>query len=314
MKTLYPDISPFNSDYLVQGAHKIYFEESGNPDGKPVVFLHGGPGGGGDKNVRRFFNPELYRIVNFDQRGCGRSKPHGLLEENTTWHLVEDIEAIREKLNIDSWMVFGGSWGSTLALTYAQTHPEKVSEMVLRGIFLLRKKELDWFYQEGASKIFPDSWQKFIKVIEPDKRHNLMNAYYEIFKGSDKEMKEKAAVAWSQWEAATSSILINEARIEGFSNINFAIAFATIENHYFINGGFFKNENQLIKNIDLVRSIPSVIVQGRYDVVCPMDTAWELHQAWPEAEFIVADNSGHSAFEKEITHHLVNATDTFASR
>mgnify|MGYP003311331814 CR=1 FL=1 len=229
MKTLYPDISPFNSDFLVQGYHKIYFEESGNPDGKPVVFLHGGPGGGGDKNVRRFFNPELYRIVNFDQRGCGRSKPHGLLEENTTWHLVEDIEAIREKLNIDSWMVFGGSWGSTLALTYAQTHPEKVSEMVLRGIFLLRKKELDWFYQEGASKIFPDSWQKFIKVIEPDKRHNLMNAYYEIFKGTDKQMKEKAAVAWSQWEAATSSILINEARIEGFSNIDFAIAFATIE-------------------------------------------------------------------------------------
>ena len=211
-------------------------------------------------------------------------------------------------------MVFGGSWGSTLALTYAQTHPEKVSEMVLRGIFLLRKKELDWFYQEGASKIFPDSWQKFIKVIEPDKRHNLMNAYYEIFKGTDKQMKEKAAIAWSQWEAATSSILINEARIEGFSNIDFAIAFATIENHYFINGGFFENEDQLIKNIDLVRSIPSVIVQGRYDVVCPMDTAWELHQAWPEAEFIVADNSGHSAFEKEITHHLVNATDTFASR
>ena len=163
MKTLYPDISPFNSDFLVQGSHKIYFEESGNPDGKPVVFLHGGPGGGGDKNVRRFFNPEVYRIVNFDQRGCGRSKPHGLLEENTTWHLVEDIEAIREKLNIDSWMVFGGSWGSTLALSYAQTHPERVSEMILRGIFLLRKKELDWFYQEGASKIFPDSWQKFIE-------------------------------------------------------------------------------------------------------------------------------------------------------
>ena len=314
MKTLYPDISPFNSDYLVQGSHKIYFEESGNPDGKPVVFLHGGPGGGGDKNVRRFFNPELYRIVNFDQRGCGRSKPHGLLEENTTWHLVEDIEAIRKKLNIDSWMVFGGSWGSTLALTYAQTHPERVSEMVLRGIFLLRKKELNWFYQEGASKIFPDSWQKFIEIIEPNKRNKLMNAYYEIFKGSDKEMKEKAAVAWSQWEAATSSILINQARVEGFLNIDFAIAFATIENHYFINGGFFKNEDQLIKNIDLVRSIPSVIVQGRYDVVCPMDTAWELHKAWPEAEFIVADSSGHSAFEKEITHHLVNATDAFTSR
>ena len=189
-------------------------------------------------------------------------------------------------------MVFGGSWGSTLALTYAQTHPERVSEMVLRGIFLLRKKELDWFYQEGASKIFPDSWQKFIKVIEPNKRHNLMNAYHEIFKGTDKHMKEKAAVAWAQWEAATSSILINEARIEGFSNIDFAIAFATIENHYFINDGFFENEDQLIKNIDLVRSIPSVIVQGRYDVVCPMDTAWELHQAWPEAEFIIADNSG----------------------
>ena len=199
-------------------------------------------------------------------------------------------------------------------MTYAQTHPEKVSEMVLRGIFLLRKKELDWFYQEGASKIFPDSWQKFIEVIEPNKRDKLMNAYHEIFKGSDNQMKEKAAVAWSQWEAATSSILINEARIEGFSNIDFAIAFATIENHYFINGGFFENKDQLIKNIDLVRSIPSVIVQGRYDVVCPMDTAWELHQAWPEAEFIVADSSGHSAFEKEITHHLVNATDAFASR
>ena len=313
MKTLYPDISPFNSDFLVQGSHKIYFEESGNPDGKPVVFLHGGPGGGGDKNVRRFFNPEVYRIVNFDQRGCGRSKPHGLLEENTTWHLVEDIEAIREKLNIDSWMVFGGSWGSTLALSYAQTHPERVSEMILRGIFLLRKKELDWFYQEGASNIFPEAWEKFLEPIDISQRDDLMSAYHEIFKSDNTEKKLNAAIAWSRWEGSTSSLSYNPDMADSFSDPRFALAFALIENHYFVNKGFLEHENQLIESgIDIIRNIPTTIVQGRYDIVCPMTTAWELSKNWPEAKLIIAPSSGHTAFEKEITHELIKATEEFA--
>lgn len=308
---LYPKIKPYDSGFLNVDQHQVYFEQCGNPNGKPALFLHGGPGGGGSEEVRRFFNPDLYRIIIFDQRGCGRSKPHGCLENNTTWHLVSDIENLREKLGIEKWLVFGGSWGSTLSLAYAQAHPKSVSELVLRGIFLLRKEELHWFYQDGASRIFPEAWSGFLEIIDEDKRDNLMSSYHEIFKSDDKERRLKAAIAWSKWEAATSSIAYKPSLVEEFSNPEFALAFALIENHYFVNKGWFKTENQVIENIDIIRSIPAVIVQGRYDVVCPMKTAWELSEAWPEAELIVAPASGHTAFEKEITHALISATDEF---
>lgn len=308
---LYPKIKPYDSGFLNDDQHQVYFEQCGNPDGKPAIFLHGGPGGGGSEDVRRFFNPDLYRIIVFDQRGCGRSKPHGCLENNTTWHLVSDIENLREKLSIEKWLVFGGSWGSTLSLAYAQAHPKSVSELVLRGIFLLRKEELHWFYQDGASRIFPEAWSGFLDIIDEDKRNNLMSSYHEIFKSDDKEKRLKAAIAWSKWEAATSSLAYKPSLVEEFSNPEFALAFALIENHYFVNKGWFKTENQIIENIDIIRSIPAVIVQGRYDVVCPMKTAWELSEAWPEAELIVAPASGHTAFEKEITHALISATDKF---
>lgn len=308
---LYPKIKPYDSGFLNIDQHQIYFEQCGNPNGKPALFLHGGPGGGGSEEVRRFFNPDIYRIIVIDQRGCGRSKPHGCLENNTTWHLVSDIENLREKLGIEKWLVFGGSWGSTLSLAYAQAHPKSVSELVLRGIFLLRKEELHWFYQDGASRIFPEAWSGFLDIIDEDKRNNLMSSYHEIFKSDDKEKRLKAAIAWSKWEAATSSLAYKPSLVEEFSNPEFALAFALIENHYFVNKGWFKTENQIIENIDIIRSIPAVIVQGRYDVVCPMKTAWELSEAWPEAELIVAPASGHTAFEKEITHALISATDKF---
>ena len=313
MKSLYPHIEPFEVNFLEIDDHKIYYEVSGNPNGKPAIFVHGGPGGGGSTEVRRFFNPKLYKIIVFDQRGCGRSKPHASLKDNTTWHLVSDMERIREKLGIEQWLVFGGSWGSTLSLAYAQAHPTRVSELVLRGIFMLRKKELDWFYQEGASKIFPEPWQEFLEPIEDDKRDNLMDAYREIFYGDDQVKKLQAAVAWSKWEAATSSLLISKSRVDEFQDPEFALAFAMIENHYFVNNGFFKDENQLLENLDVIRHISAVIVQGRYDVVCPMESAWELASKWPEAEFIVTPNSGHSAFEEENIAALVDATDKFAS-
>ena len=310
---LYPKIKPYDSGFLNVDEHQVYFEQCGNPNGKPALFLHGGPGGGGSEDVRRFFNPNLYRIVVFDQRGCGRSKPHGCLENNTTWDLVSDVENLRKKLSIEKWLVFGGSWGSTLSLAYAQANPKSVSELVLRGIFLLRKEELHWFYQDGASRIFPEAWSGFLDIIDEDKRDNLMNAYHEIFKSTDKEKRLKAAVAWSKWEAATSSLSYKPSLVEEFSDPEFALAFALIENHYFINKGWFDTENQLIENIDKIRSIPAVIVQGRYDVVCPMKTAWELSKAWPEAEMIIAPSSGHTAFEKEITHALISATNKFSN-
>ncbi|MDC3376140.1 prolyl aminopeptidase, partial [Gammaproteobacteria bacterium] len=284
-----------------------------NPDGKPAVFLHGGPGGGGSTQVRRFFDPDKYHVVIFDQRGCGRSLPHGCLENNTTWDLVEDIENLKVKLGIKQWLVFGGSWGSTLALAYSQTYPDSVSEMVLRGIFMLRKKELDWFYQYGASNIFPEAWQKFIEPIEHNERDDLMAAYHKIFLSNNEEKKLNAAIAWSRWEGSTSSLSYNPDMANSFSDPKFALAFALIENHYFVNKGFLEHENQLIESgINIIRDIPTVIVQGRYDIVCPISTAWELSQNWPEAELIVAPSSGHTAFELEITHELIKATNTFA--
>ncbi len=310
---LYPEIKPYDSGFMDVDEHHVYYEQCGNPDGKPAVFLHGGPGGGGSEEVRRFFNPDIYRIIVFDQRGCGRSKPHGCLENNTTWDLVSDIELLRKKLDINKWLVFGGSWGSTLSLAYAQTHPDSVSELVLRGIFLLRKEELKWFYQDGSSRIFPEAWQEFVEIIDENERDDLMGAYHRIFNSDDKAKKLAAAIAWTKWEASTISLSYNPATVEEMSDPEFALAFALIENHYFINKGWFKNENQLIENIDIIRTIPSVIVQGRYDAVCPMKTAWELSEAWPEAEMVVAPSSGHTAFEAEITDALIRATDRFGN-
>ncbi len=311
---LFPPIDPFNSDFISVDGHEIYYEQCGNPNGKPAIFLHGGPGGGGSKTVRQFFDPKIYHIVVFDQRGCGRSKPHVLLEKNTTWDLVSDIELIRDKLKINKWLVFGGSWGSTLALAYAQSHPGAVSEMVLRGIFMLRKKELDWFYQEGASNIFPEAWGDFIGIIDENKRNNLMLAYSEIFNGEDKKKSLDAAIAWSRWEAACSSLDYSPERVKSFSSPEFALAFALIENHYFINGGFLEHENQLLDGVDKIRSIPTIIVQGRYDIVCPPTTALELANRWPEASLRICPFAGHSAFEEEISHELIKATNEFGQQ
>ncbi len=312
--TLFPPIEPFNSGFMERDGHQIYYEQCGNSNGKPAVFLHGGPGGGGSTTVRRFFDPKKYHIVIFDQRGCGRSKPHGCLEKNTTWDLVEDIETLKKILGFKKWLVFGGSWGSTLSLAYSQTYPTSVSEMVLRGIFMLRKKELDWFYQEGASNIFPEAWEKFLEPIDENQRDDLMSAYHKIFNSDDEEKKLAAAIAWSRWEGSTSSLSYNPDMADSFSDPKFALAFALIENHYFVNKGFLEHENQLIESgIDIIRNIPTTIVQGRYDIVCPMTTAWELSKNWPEANLIVAPSSGHTAFEKEITHELIKATEAFAA-
>ena len=309
---LYPAIEPYDSGFIKKGIHEIYYEQSGNPKGKPAIFLHGGPGGGAGGFSRRFFNPKKYRIVLFDQRGCGKSKPHACLEDNTTWHLVEDIESIRKQLDIEKWLVFGGSWGSTLALAYAQSHPQCVSELVLRGIFMLREKELQWFYQYGASEIYPEAWQGFLKEIPKEKRTNLIESYREIFGSEDEEKKLSAAKAWSKWEASTSFINHNPEAVKESINSQFALAFALIENHYFVNKGFLENENQLLDNIEKIRHIPAVIIQGRYDVVCPPTTAYELHQRWPESELKIAPFSGHSAFEEEITDLLIETTNNFS--
>lgn len=308
---LFPAIKPYDTGFLKKGKHKIYYEQCGNPKGKPAIFLHGGPGGGCGSLSRRFFNPKKYRIILFDQRGCGRSKPHTCLEDNTTWHLIEDIESIREILDIKKWLVFGGSWGSTLALAYAQKHPKNVSQLVLRGIFMLRQKELQWFYQYGASEMYPEAWQGFLKEIPENERDNLIEAYRKIFYGDDEEKKLSAAKAWSKWEASCSFINYNPDAVKDSLNAEFALAFALIENHYFVNKGFLDNENQLLENIDIIRNIPAVIIQGRYDVVCPPTTAYELHSKWPESELVIAPFSGHSAFEKEITHELIKATNKF---
>ena len=309
---LFPPIEPYDSGYLKKGVHEVYYEQCGNPKGKPAIFLHGGPGGGCGKLSRRFFDPKKYRIILFDQRGCGKSKPHTCLEDNTTWHLIEDIESIREELNIQKWLVFGGSWGSTLAIAYAQKYPKCVSEMVLRGIFMLREKEIQWFYQYGASEIYPEAWQGFLKEIPEKERSNLIEAYRTIFYGKDKEKKLSAAKSWSKWEASCSFINYNPNAVKDSANAEFALAFALIENHYFVNKGFLDNENQLLDNIDIIRNIPSIIIQGRYDVVCPPSTAYELHSRWPESELIITPFSGHSSFEKEITHELIKATNKFA--
>jgi proline iminopeptidase len=312
LRSLYPEIEPFDSGFLpVSPLHTLYYEQCGNPNGKPVVFLHGGPGGGTNAKCRRFFDPAVYRIVLFDQRGCGKSTPHAELTDNTTWDLVADIERVRERLGVERWQVFGGSWGSTLALAYAQTHPDKVSELVLRGIFMLRRWELEWFYQKGCDALYPDAWETYLNAIPEVERGDLMSAYHRRLTSPDAKTRTDAARAWSVWEGATSFLWQDKSHIESSAEDEFALAFARIECHYFVNGGFFEHDDQLLRNIERIRNIPAVIVQGRYDVVCPLRSAWDLHRAWPEADLHIVQDAGHSAFEPGIVHELVEATDRF---
>ncbi|MGN2640465.1 prolyl aminopeptidase [Nocardia takedensis] len=317
MRVPYPPIEPHETGLLDVGdGQTLYWEVSGNPDGKPVVFLHGGPGGGTSEGQRRFFDPERYRIVLFDQRGCGRSTPHladgASLAANTTWHLVADIEALRAHLGVERWQVFGGSWGSTLALAYAQKHPERVTEMVLRGVFLLRRTEIDWYYNGAGGNVYPDEWEKFLAPVPPAERdRDLVEVYHRLLHSPDPEVATAAAVAWSTWEGATSSLLPQPDRVAETGDPRFALAFARIENHYFRHGGFL-DEGQLLRDIDAVAHIPVVIVQGRHDIVCPAVSAWDLHRAWPGSTLHIVDDAGHAATEPGITHHLVEATDRFA--
>jgi len=314
LRVLYPDIEPFRTGRLaVSNVHELYFEESGNPNGKPVVFLHGGPGGGTEAKHRRYFDPATYRIVLFDQRGCGRSTPFASLADNTTWHLVEDIEKLRTQLAIERWQVFGGSWGSTLALAYAETHPNRVSELVLRGIFLLRKEEIRWFYQQGASWLFPDAWVDYESHIPESERGDLLRAYYTRLTSTDAAVRSAAAKVWSVWEGRTSCLIPNAELIARTAGDEFSLAFARIESHYFVNDGWLTNGKELLApaNVERIRKIPGVIVQGRYDVVCPAKSAWDLHTVWPEANLRIVADAGHAASEPGIVHELVSATDRF---
>nr|BFD60943.1 prolyl aminopeptidase [Bdellovibrio sp. CKG001]BFD68553.1 prolyl aminopeptidase [Bdellovibrio sp. HAGR004] len=312
MREFYPAIEPYNKGMLkVSDIHTLYWEECGNPQGKPVVFLHGGPGGGVAPDHRRFFDPKAYRIILFDQRGSGQSTPCAELRENSTWDLVKDIETIREMLKIDKWVVFGGSWGSTLALTYAITHTDRVKALVLRGIFLCRPSEIKWFYQEGASNIFPDVWDEYLKPIPQNERHDLVAAYYKRLTHENADIRLEAAKAWSKWEAATSRLIVDPKAVDEFDDPEYALSFARIECHYFTNNAFFTTNNWILENVDKIRHIPGVIVQGRYDVVCPATSAWELHKAWPEAKFTIIPDSGHAAAEPGTRSALIEATDSF---
>jgi proline iminopeptidase len=311
---LYPSIEPYSVDQIKVGTkHSLYVEQSGNPDGKPVVFLHGGPGAGTSPDHRRFFDPDVYRIVLFDQRGCGKSTPHASIEENTTWDLVSDIELIREKLKIDRWQVFGGSWGSTLALSYATKHPERISELVLRGIFLARRKELEWFYQEGANQMFPDEWEAYWNHIPADEKSDMIAAYHRRLTSPDEKLRIAAAKIWTRWEYALSALQVDPKTLAEVEKDTYALAFARIEAHYFQNRIFFPTDNFLIENIARYRRIPTTLVQGRYDVVCPAQSAWDLHRHWPEARLHMIPDAGHSAFDAPITRALVATTDRYAA-
>lgn len=319
LRGLYPPIDPYAHGMLAVGdGQQLYWEACGNPAGKPVVFLHGGPGGGCSADHRRYFDPARYRIVLFDQRGCGRSTPHAGspladLSSNTTWHLVDDIERLREHLGIDRWQVFGGSWGSALALAYAETHPERTTELVVRGIFTLRPTEISWFYQDGASHLFPDVWESYLAPIPVSERGDLVAAYRRRLTDPDPAVHVPAAVAWTAWEHATVRLLPDAESIAAVrEDIASAVAFARIENHYFTHGGWFGDEQLIRDAAEKLAGIPAVIVQGRYDVCTPMRTAWDLHRAWPAAEFRLVDDAGHAASELGIVDALVRATDRFA--
>ena len=313
LRDLFPKTKPYRSgDLKVSKLHTIHFEECGNPRGKPLVFLHGGPGGGIEPFYHRYFDPKKWRIVLHDQRGCGKSTPFSELRENTTWNLVEDIERLREHLDIDRWVVFGGSWGSTLSLAYAETHPDRCTALVLRGIFLLRRSELLWFYQQGASEIFPDAWEHYLAPIPSRERGDMMKAYYKRLTSPHRRVRQKAARAWSIWEGSTSKLFFDPALVKKFGGGRFADAFARIEAHYFVNRGFMKPDDQLLRDVRKIRRIPGVIVQGRYDVVCPIRSAWDLHRAWPEAKLVIVPNAGHSMTEPGIRSALIEETERFA--
>jgi proline iminopeptidase len=311
--TLYPEIAPYRTGRLrVSELHEIYFEECGSPAGKPVVLLHGGPGGSINPVMRRYHDPRSYRIVLFDQRGCGRSTPHASLEENTTWYLVDDIERLREHLGIERWQVFGGSWGSTLGIAYAETYPERVTELVLRGIFTLRRSELEWFYQEGSSWMFPDAFEDYLRVIPEAERSDMIAAYHRRLTSPDSDVQIEAARAWSAWEGKTLSLLPDADRVRRFSEDHYALAFARIECHYFVNRGFFGSDDQLIADAHRLAAIPGIIVHGRYDVVTPVKIALDLARNWPEAKLRIVPDAGHAMTEPGIVHELVAATKSFA--
>ena len=306
---LYPSIEPFRHGRLaVSGGHDLYFEECGRRDGKPVLIVHGGPGGGSNPTMRRYHDPSRYRIILLDQRGCGRSTPHASLHENTTWHLVDDMEQLRETLGIPCWQLLGGSWGSTLALAYAQAHPSRVSEMILRGIFLLRKAELDWFYQDGARWIFPEAYAAFEKLIPPSERGDMITAYHRRLSHPDHKIQLEAARAWSVWEGSTLALYQDQERIKLFGVDAYALAFARIESHFFVNRGFFRRDGELLAGVGALRRIPCIIVNGRYDIVTPMQSAYDLKAAWPEAELRVVADAGHAMTEPGIVSELISAT------
>ncbi|PVZ82780.1 prolyl aminopeptidase [Serratia sp. S1B] len=314
LRGLYPPIAAYDSGWLDTGdGHRIYWELSGNPHGKPALFLHGGPGGGISPSHRQLFDPQRYNVLLFDQRGCGRSKPHASLENNTTWHLVADIEKLRQMAGFDQWLVLGGSWGATLALAYAQTYPQQVSEMVLRGVFTLRQQELNWYYQDGASHIFPDKWARVLSILSEDERKDVIAAYHQRLTSTDRQIQLEAARLWSLWEGETVTLLPSSAAA-AFGEDEFALAFARIENHYFTHQGFLTSDDQLLKNVPLIRHIPAVIIHGRYDMVCQLQNAWDLAQAWPEAQLQIVEGAGHSANEPGIQHHIILATDHFAGK
>lgn len=314
LRTLYPEIEPFETGFMDVGdGHTIYWERVGTRGAKPAVFLHGGPGGGFSPAHRRQFDPALYDVLLFDQRGCGKSTPHAGLEANTTWHLVADIERLREMVGAEKWLVFGGSWGSTLALAYSQTHPERISELVVRGVYTLTKAELDWYYQFGVSEMFPDKWERFIAPIPQAERGDLMAAYRKRLTGDDKAARIEAAKAWSLWEGETITLLPQPETSDKFGEDDFALAFARIENHYFVHGGWLE-EGQLLRDAHKLRGIPGLIVHGRYDMPCPARYAWQLHKGWPDAEFFLIEGAGHAYSEPGILDRLIYATDKFAGK
>jgi proline iminopeptidase len=314
LRTLYPEIEPFETGFLDTGdGHRVYWERVGTKGAKPAVFLHGGPGGGCSASHRRLFDPALYDVILFDQRGCGRSTPFASLDNNTTWHLVADIERLREMVGVEQWQVFGGSWGSTLALAYAETHPERVSELVLRGIYLLTKAEMDWYYQFGVSEMFPEKYDAFIALIPEAERGDLVTAYRKRLTGNDREEQLRCAKAWSVWEGETITLLPEPSTSDQFHEAEFALAFARIENHYFVHAGWFE-DGQLLRDAYKLKDIPGTIVHGRYDMPCPMRQAWELHKAWPKADFHPIEGAGHAYSEPGILDRLIRATDKYAGK